>query len=155
MLCAKFLIGWCPKDGDLAGQQCNLPSIILKIPLRRLRTKINDNFRFLSYLRTHSKNCLPDFIEFDYFHVHVDSWCIWLKIFFFNENVTDEPLPTGNDTRWCSLSWWYVLELVFGELFCSNVDNNCVLTFDWFLSELTIWDDANKGTKPKRGWANY
>ena len=39
-----------------------------------------------------------------------------------------------------------VLELVFDELFCSNVDNNCVLTFDWFLSELTICLDANKGT---------
>ena len=65
-------------------------------------TKIdyNLNFRFLSYLRTHSKNCLPDFIEFDYFHVHIDSWCIWLKYYFFAffiENVTFAALSTASE----------------------------------------------------------
>ena len=96
-----------------------------------------------SYLWAHSKNCLSDFIEFDYFYVYVDPRRIWLKYYW-------HPKFHQKMDRWmfssslCCLR--YELELVFDELFCSNVDNNCVLTFDWFLSESTIWHDANKGT---------
>ena len=89
-----------------------------------------------SYLWTHSKYRLSYFIEFDDFHVHIDSWCIWLKYHFRHFYRTGHFLMRSCD----------VLELVFDELFCSNVDNNCVLTFDWFLSESTIWLDANEGT---------
>ena len=107
---------------------------VLYFSAAKSKTDVLEN----SYLRTHSKNCLSYFIEFDYFHIHVDSRCIWLNVIF--------TFFIGSAIFLWSHVIKYILELVFDELFCSNVDNNCVLTFDWFLSESTIWLDANKGT---------